>query len=128
MCAQKYVIKRISPPEFINKVQPDYYEVTVRLNQAPENDWIKLFREPSSYKVNEVYPKHLDINGDRITWRTIEMKVKSNVEELDNYIEQANEKYNRLLLDRENKQKKEEERQTKEKEELGKLSEKFKDL
>jgi hypothetical protein len=134
MCAQKYVIKRTSSLKFIKNLgaesfgQPDLFFVRVELNQTPESDWIISFREQFPFKENEACPKRLQLDGNRIGWKTIKAKVEENVKDIDNYIEQANEKYNKLLLDRENKRKEEEELEKKKKDELDKLNAEFKDL
>lgn len=87
-----------------------------------------MFKKPSEIKSMEVHPRAVQINGNEIAWNTSENKIKENVEWLDKYIKQANEKYDKLLAKREEEKRKLEERQTKEKEEPDRLNEKFKDL
>jgi hypothetical protein len=139
MCAQKYIIKRTSPPKFGDKAGqaydfgPDLYWVTIQLDKVPENDWIILFRDPllgefSKFEDNEVYPKRLQIDGNKITWKTTRDKVKSNIDDLDRYIGQTNENYNIELKKQEEKKRQQNELEKKKKQELDKLNDEFKDL
>jgi hypothetical protein len=127
MCAEEHV-KRISPPKFIEKVDFKKYRVKVKLNQVPEYDWIKLFRNPEVLQPMEVYPNIVEFNGNEITWITSEDKVKENIEWLDKYIEHANEKYAKLLAEREEEWRKAKEIEKQKQAELANLSDKYKDL
>lgn len=127
MSAEEYV-KRISPPEFIEEVGFKTFKVRVKLNRDPESDWIELFREPSVTKSMEVHPRVVELNGDVITWTTSEDKVPENIEWLDNYIRQANDKYNRLLGKQEEEKQKREESEKQKQAKLDRLNEKYKNL
>jgi hypothetical protein len=75
-----------------------------------------------------VYPKRLQIDGNKITWKTTRDKVKSNIDDLDRYIGQTNENYNIELKKQEEKKRQQNELEKKKKQELDKLNDEFKDL
>jgi hypothetical protein len=127
MSAKEYV-KRISPPDFIDEVGFKTYKLRVRLNRYPESDWIGFFRESSEMKSTEVHPRIVEIDGDEITWTASEDKIPENIEWVDKYISQVNEKYNRLLGKNEEEQQKQEESEKQKQAKLDRLNEKYKDL
>lgn len=93
-------ISEIGTPTEISEVEDDYgrrairyntgvFEVPVHLNIPPSGEWEILFYNPSSW-VTYPYVKDFRIEGNVILFKAREEEFKKCIEQLKNYISQAN--------------------------------------
>jgi hypothetical protein len=91
--------KRIGPPKVTEKIG-DLFTVEIMINGNPDNIWLECFRNPSRFKYNEAHPSNAIIVGSKITFSWAESKIRESVIDLDSYIQQANECYNKKMSEK----------------------------
>ena len=120
-------VKRIGSPKAIDK-SGDYVTIKITLNVSPDNDWGICFVNPSTFKPNEAHPRRVQFSGSALIVRYPKRRIKEYLEQLDNYIDQANECYRRKMAEKEAERKREEEKETKKKEELDEINKMLEEL
>ena len=124
----EYEIKRVGPPQILGKIAEDYFELKFELNQDPNYDWKGFFKVPSKWKDDEAHPRNVSFDGHYLLWNTSRSKIKDNIEWLEKYINQANEKYNAVLIKRETERKRKKETEKKTKAEIDRLNKELVDI
>ena len=121
-------IKRVGPAVVISK-NGDALFVRFRLNAAPSQDWIRCFREPSSYQTNEAHPSNVRFNvDDTIEFPSKLSQLESNIKWMDKYIDLADVACNARIAKELADKKRKEDLETENIEELKKINESIKGL
>ena len=103
-------IKRIGPPQAIQKLREGLYMVQITLSETPSADWKRLFYETQQSPPPEFLPRAADISGNFIRIRTDAASVEAKTAWIDRWIERANQKEASMggKLDQERKLRREE--------------------
>ena len=119
--------KRIGAPKAMAKTG-DTVKVQVSLNGEPDWDWTECFKHPSTFGTGEAHPASALVTGNTIMFISSASSIKENIEWMDKYIQQANDRYNRIMAERLAEEKKQQELVRKRKEELDRINETLKDI
>jgi hypothetical protein len=128
MKSEKAEFRRVGPPKVTEKIADNFFTVEVKLDGTPDCDWIDCFNHPTNYKPNEAHPTRAFVVSDKITFSSSESNIKTNIEWMDNYIQQANDCYSKKRLEQTAFQNKALEQARKHQEELDRLNESLKGL
>ena len=103
-------IKRVGPPQAIQKLRDDLYMVQITLSETPSADWKRLFYETQQAPPPEFPPRSLDLSGNFARFRTDVGTVETKTAWVDRWIERANQKEAAMggKLDQERKLRREE--------------------
>lgn len=85
-------IRRIGPPQAIQKVREDTYLVQVPLSTAPTADWRRLFYETQHDVTPDFPPRAIEISGPFLRFRSAAPSVELKVATIDRWLERANQK------------------------------------
>jgi len=125
---KKAEFKRVSPPRVSRTAHHAFLNVKITLDGDPSLDWVECFKNPATYIPDEAHPAKASVAGNTITFSSFRANVRTNVQWMDKYIQQANECYrlmDKMFVDEE-KSRREKERV--EEEEIEKINESLKDL
>lgn len=128
MAPEKVQFKRVGPPIASGSTHYAFLTVKITLDGEPCSDWIECFKHPSTFIPNEAEPSKASVIGNCITFKSFRPNVRTNVQWMDKYIEQANECYKTMNAMYVVVEKSRRERELAEKEELDKINESLKDL
>jgi len=79
----------------IVKDDTGFFEVQVKLNTCPSEEWVQLFYNPSSW-VTYPYYKDFKIQGDMVVFRAEKDRFDDFIRQLKDYIAQANAAWEQL--------------------------------
>jgi hypothetical protein len=79
--------------------RPGPYEVVFRLNQSPDDDWVQLFNNPTSYATN-IHEPVINARYQEITWDANEENIKHDKHWIYDYVDDANKRYPPILQKR----------------------------
>src|SRR5580698_10953286 len=85
-------IKRVGPPQAIQKLREDLYMVQITLSETPSADWKRLFYETQQSPPPDFPPRAVDISGNFVRFRTEITSVEAKTAWIDRWIERANQK------------------------------------
>ncbi len=119
--------KRIGPPKVTAKIG-DLFTVEIMINGNPDHIWVECFRNPSRRKYNEAHPSNAMIVGNKITFSWTESKIKESIIDLDSYIQQANECYNKKMTEKRSAEKRVQEEAIARQADIYRVNESLKDL
>ncbi len=85
-------IRRVSPPQAVQKLREDFYLVQVLLSESPGADWKRFFYEAQPNPPADFPPRSVDISGTVLRFRSDSGSVVQKVRLLDQWIERANQK------------------------------------
>jgi hypothetical protein len=128
MTSEKVEFKRVGSPKVLAKISPDSFTVEITLNGNPNSTWQECFIQPTNYKPNEAHPSRANVFMNKITFCSLKSNIKTNVEWMDKYIQQANDCYNQKNVEQLAFQNKGFEQERKQQEELNRINESLKDL
>jgi hypothetical protein len=117
-------VKRQGTPKAIGKDEkhPGMFKIQITLNLPPDRDWIECFRNPGTYRLDEVHPKLAKIWGNVVEFRSSEDHLEENIRWMDRYIGQANDCYHQRASETVAKVKEEAVKATEETEELERVN------
>jgi hypothetical protein len=121
-------IKRVGPPQAIQKLREDLYVVQITLSETPGADWKRLFYETQQSPPPDFPPRAVDMSGAAVRFRTDAASVEAKTAWIDRWIERANLKEASMSgkLDQAHKQRREE--QQREQQELASINARWEKL
>jgi hypothetical protein len=119
---------RVGSPKVTAKITDDFFTVEITLNGNPDLTWEDCFKHSIEFKPNEAHPSRALVVMNKITFQSSESNVKTNVEWMDKYIQQANNCYNRKKSEQLAFQNKALEQERKRQEEIDRINESLKGL
>jgi hypothetical protein len=85
-------IRRVSPPQAVQKLREDFYLVQILLSEPPGADWKRFFYEGQPNPPADFPPRSVDISGTVLRFRSDSGSVAQKIRLLDQWIERANQK------------------------------------
>jgi len=85
-------IKRIGPPQAIQKLREDLFMIQIVLSETPTADWKRLFYETQQAPPPDFLPRAVDVSGAFIRFRSDVRSVEARIAWIDRWIERANQK------------------------------------
>ena len=85
-------IRRVGPPQAIQKVREGAYLVQVPLSAAPSADWRRLFYETQQDVPKDFPTRAIEISGSLLRFRSDAASVEARIPLLDKWVERANQK------------------------------------
>ena len=115
-------IKRVGPPQAIQKLRDDLFMVQIGISETPTADWKRLFYETQQAPPPDFLPRVVDISGAVIRFRSDVPSVAAKTAWIDRWIDRANQKEAAMggKLDEERKRRREE--HTREQQELAAIN------
>jgi len=103
-------IKRMGPPQAIQKLRDELYMVQISISEAPTADWKRLFYETQQAPPPDFPPRAVDISGAFMRFRSDVPSVVAKTAWIDRWVERANQKEAAMggKLDEERKRRREE--------------------
>jgi hypothetical protein len=85
-------IKRVGPPQAVQRLRENFYLVQVALSEVPSADWKRLFYDAQQSPPAEFPPRSVEISSQLLRFRTEAGPVETKVGWIDRWIERANQK------------------------------------
>ena len=85
-------IRRVGPPQAIQKVREGTYLVQVPLSAVPSADWRRLFYETQQDVPKDFPTRAIEISGSLLRFRADAASVEARIPLLDKWVERANQK------------------------------------
>jgi hypothetical protein len=85
-------VRRVGPPQAIQKLRDNLYVIQVSLSEPPGADWKRLFYDTQQQVSPDFPPRSLDISGAAIRFRTDAETVAQKISTIDRWMERANQK------------------------------------
>jgi len=85
-------VRRITPPQAVQKLKDNLYVVHVGLSEAPGADWKRLFYETQQQVSGEFIPRSVEITGTTLRFRASNESVAERIATVDRWLERANQK------------------------------------
>ena len=85
-------VRRISPPQAVQKLKDNLYVVHVGLSEAPGADCKRLFYETQGQVSGEFIPRSVEITGATLRFRASNESVAERIATVDRWLERANQK------------------------------------
>lgn len=85
-------IRRIGPPQAVQKLREDSYLIQVQLSSAPGGDWRRLFYETQQDVPADFPPRSIDITGPFLRFRSEPGVVAQRIPLIDRWLARANQK------------------------------------
>lgn len=85
-------VRRITPPQAVQKLKDNLYLVHVGLSESPGADWKRLFYEAQGHITGEFIPRSVEITGATLRFRASNESVPERLAAVDRWIERANQK------------------------------------
>jgi hypothetical protein len=85
-------IRRVSPPQAVQKVRDNFYLIQVQISESPSADWRRLFYDMQRDTSADFPPRSVEISGTFFRFRSDAASVEQKVGWIDGWIEKANTK------------------------------------
>ena len=85
-------VRRITPPQAVQKLKENLYLVHVSLSESPGADWKRLFYEAQGQVAGEFIPRSVEITGATLRFRASNESVAERIATVDRWLERANQK------------------------------------
>ncbi len=85
-------IKRVGPPQAIQKLREDLFMVQIALSETPTADWKRLFYETQQAPPPDFLPRAVEIISNYIRFRSEVPSVQARTAWIDRWIDRANQK------------------------------------
>ena len=85
-------IRRASPPQAVQKVRDNYYQIQMQLTEAPSADWRRLFYDAQHDTPPDFPPRSVEITGALLRFRSEAASVEQKTAWIDRWMEKANQK------------------------------------
>jgi hypothetical protein len=85
-------VRRITPPQAVQKLKDNLYVVHVGLSEAPGADWKRLFYETQQQVSADFLPRSVEITGSTLRFRASNETVSERLATVDRWLERASQK------------------------------------
>jgi len=85
-------VRRITPPQAVQKLKENLYLVHVGISESPGADWKRLFYETQQQVTGEFIPRSVEITGATLRFRASNESVAERLATVDRWLERANQK------------------------------------
>jgi len=85
-------IKRVGPPQAIQKLREDLFMIQIALTETPTADWKRLFYETQQAPPPDFLPRAVEIISNYIRFRSEIPSVLARTAWIDRWIDRANQK------------------------------------
>ncbi len=85
-------VKRIGPPQAIQKVRENFYLIQLPISEAPSADWRRLFYESQQETPPDFPPRSIEVSGTLLRFRSSASGIEQKIAWIDRWIERANQK------------------------------------
>jgi len=85
-------VKRMGPPQAVQKVRDNYYLVQVLVSESPSADWRRLFYETQQEVTPDFPTRSVEITGSLLRFRSDPASVQEKVARIDRWLDRANQK------------------------------------
>ena len=85
-------IKRVGPPQAVQKLRENHYLVQVFLSEPPSADWKRLFYDTQQAPPADFPTRAVEMSGVTLRFRSDENLVQPRIAWIDKWIERANQK------------------------------------
>ncbi len=85
-------VRRVGPPQAIQKLRENLYLVQVSLSEPPGADWKRLFYDTQQQVSPDFPPRSVDISGAAIRFRADADSIAQKISTIDRWVERANQK------------------------------------
>jgi hypothetical protein len=113
-------VKRVGPPQAVQKVRDNYYLIQIPLTESPSADWRRLFYDAQHDTPPDFPPRSVEITGALMRFRSDPASVEPKIGWIDRWVDKANQKEAALGVrsEEQRRQREEAEHEKKELEEL----------
>lgn len=84
-------VRRMSPPQAIQKIRDGVYMVQVAISASPSADWRRLFYE-AERNPGDFSPRSIEITGTLLRFKSDPAAVEQRIAALDRWMEKATQK------------------------------------
>ncbi|MBZ5703527.1 MAG: hypothetical protein LAN84_16980 [Acidobacteriia bacterium] len=102
-------VKRVGPPQAVQKLRENFYLVQVPVNEVPSADWKRLFYDTQQAPPADFPPRSVEMLGLSLRFRSEGPLVEQRIALIDKWIERANQKETSMGGRSEERQKRREE-------------------
>ena len=92
MSAAAEGVRRMTPPQAVQKLKENLYLVHVGLSESPGADWKRLFYETQGQVTGEFIPRSVEITGAILRFRASNETVAERLATVDRWLDRANQK------------------------------------
>jgi hypothetical protein len=85
-------IRRIGPPQAVQKVRDNFYMVQLSITESPSGDWRRLFYDAQQDVPPDFAPRSIEITGTFLRFKAEPASVEPKIALIDRWIERANQK------------------------------------
>ncbi len=85
-------VRRITPPQAVQKLKDNLYLVHVGISESPGADWKRLFYEAQGQLSGEFIPRSVEVIGATLRFRASNESVAERIATVDRWLERANQK------------------------------------
>ena len=85
-------IRRLGPPQAVQKVRDNFFLVQVSISESPTADWRRLFYDAQQDVQPEFPPRSVEITGTFLRFKSDPNTVEQKVGWIDRWLERANAK------------------------------------
>ena len=85
-------VKRVGPPQAVQKLRENFYLVQVPVNEVPTADWKRLFYDTQQAPPADFPPRSVEMLGLSLRFRSEGTLVEQRIALIDKWIERANQK------------------------------------
>jgi hypothetical protein len=102
-------IRRIGPPQAVQKVRDNFYMVQLSITGSPSGDWRRLFYDAQQDVPPDFAPRSIEITGTFLRFKAEPASVEQKITLIDRWIERANQKEAQTAMRSEGQREKKEE-------------------
>ncbi len=102
-------VKRVGPPQAVQKLRENFYMVQIPINEVPSADWKRLFYDTQQAPPPDFPPRSVEMIGLALRFRSEGALVEQRITLIDKWIERANQKEIAMGARSEERQKRREE-------------------
>jgi hypothetical protein len=85
-------IRRLGPPQAVQKIRDNFFLVQVSISESPNADWRRLFYDAQQDVQPEFPPRSVEISGTFLRFKSDPNTVEQKVGWIDRWLERANAK------------------------------------
>jgi hypothetical protein len=102
-------IRRIGPPQAVQKVRDNFYMVQLSITESPSGDWRRLFYDAQQDVPPDFAPRSIEITGTFLRFKAEPASVEQKIALIDRWMERANQKEAAMAMRSEGQREKKEE-------------------
>ncbi|MBZ5527908.1 MAG: hypothetical protein LAN71_08415 [Acidobacteriia bacterium] len=85
-------VKRVGPPQAVQKLRENFFLVQVPINETPSADWKRFFYDTQQAPPADFPPRGVEMLGLSLRFRSEGSQVEGRIALIDKWIERANQK------------------------------------